>query len=558
MRAPLLTILALALIGPPAARAQSDTSPTAYALVVGANSGGAGQDPLQFAERDAASVARVLSSIGRFDRTNVVKLEQPTPAELRSALRSLSAKLSAHEARGDKTTLLFYYSGHSRSAALNLGESELPLRELRAELTRMPATLKIVILDACQSGTFSNVKGVAGAADFSVNSIKNLDASGMVVMASSSGSELSQESSRLGSSYFTHYLLVALRGAGDDNRDGRVTLSEAYRYAYNRTLAATAVTAVGRQHVTLETDLRGKGEIPLSFPTRSNSALVLRARDAGDYLIQTRATASVVAEVHKVAGQSLRIAIAPGAYRVVIRRGGNAQMCDASVAPGRADVFRPTGCESVDLESGVSKGLLQLQQPTWGLELAGGFGYGVEDAFTERLSDFGFDRDQPFIGNDIASGHVELSVTGYIGARVHLVGSYLTLAGDDFTRSTDTETETFKFGSRAFLGAARLTHPLTWQYPTGRWGGVIPFVDLGLGAARSTTALRIGEMDPVRETHWGPVISAAAGGQLMIVPAFGFYAKARYAVAPTIDNLIGDTHDVGGWFFSLGIRGAVQ
>ena len=63
------------------------------------------------------------------------------------------------------------------------------------------------------------------------------------VLASSTASELSQESEALRASYFTHHLLSGLRGAADADRDGRVTLSEAYRYAYNRTLVATAATA---------------------------------------------------------------------------------------------------------------------------------------------------------------------------------------------------------------------------------------------------------------------------------------------------------------------------
>jgi hypothetical protein len=40
----------------------------------------------------------------------------------------------------------------------------------------------------------------------------------------------------------------------------------------------------------------------------------------------------------------------------------------------------------------------------------------------------------------------------------------------------------------------------------------------------------------------------------MLIPAFGFYAKVRYAVAPTLENLLGDTHDVGGVFASFGLR----
>jgi len=76
------------------------------------------------------------------------------------------------------------------------------------------------------------------------------------VLASSSGSELSQESEQLRSSYFTHHLLVGLRGAGDADHDGQVSIDEAYRYAYHQTLLATGRDRRRRPARQLEVDLR--------------------------------------------------------------------------------------------------------------------------------------------------------------------------------------------------------------------------------------------------------------------------------------------------------------
>ena len=47
-------------------------------------------------------------------------------------------------------------------------------------------------------------------------------------------------------------------------RDGRVTLDEAYSYAYGRTVAATAATRSGAQHPTYDYDLHGAGEVVLN------------------------------------------------------------------------------------------------------------------------------------------------------------------------------------------------------------------------------------------------------------------------------------------------------
>src|SRR5258707_1301216 len=89
----------------------------------------------------------------------------------------------------------------------------------------------------------------------------------------------------LGGYYFPHHLLVGLRGAGDANGDGAVSLDEAYRYAYHQTLLATAETAVGGQHVTFEADLKGHGEVPLSFPRAATQAIILPAVVDGQTLV---------------------------------------------------------------------------------------------------------------------------------------------------------------------------------------------------------------------------------------------------------------------------------
>src|SRR4029077_15309162 len=132
---------------------------------------------------------------------------------------------------------------------------------------------------------------------------------------------LSQESDQLTSSYFTHHLLLALRGAGDANCDGRVSLDEEYRYTYNRTLAVTAVTAVGAQHATLETALKGKGDVVLTRPSSASSQLIVPAALEARMLIQHRASGSVFGDLDKARGRDLRLAVVGGDYTVLVRRG---------------------------------------------------------------------------------------------------------------------------------------------------------------------------------------------------------------------------------------------
>ena len=84
-------------------------------------------------------------------------------------------------------------------------------------------------------------KGVRAAPAFDVQQAQAASTRphGLVLIASSSADEESQESDEIGASFFTHYLASGLLGDADASGDGKVTLSEAYAYAYARTVGET-------------------------------------------------------------------------------------------------------------------------------------------------------------------------------------------------------------------------------------------------------------------------------------------------------------------------------
>ena len=71
---------------------------------------------------------------------------------------------------------------------------------------------------------------------------QSIDVRGHAILTASAEDEAAQESDRIGGSFFTHYLVSGLRGAADSSADGRVTLTEAYRFAFDETLARTGTT----------------------------------------------------------------------------------------------------------------------------------------------------------------------------------------------------------------------------------------------------------------------------------------------------------------------------
>jgi hypothetical protein len=547
-----------ALLAPVVARAEppppvpAGPHPHTYAIVVGSNEGGAGQQPLHYAEDDAQRMARVLREIGHFDAADVKVLLHPSPAGIVAALDDLGAKVRAGVLGGEQAEVVFYYSGHARASAINLAGEELPLTTLRERLTALPATLTIVVLDACQSGAFARVKGAEPAADFTYNSVTRLQQKGLAIMASSSPQELSQESDELKGSYFTHHLVTALRGAGDADGDGKVSLDEAYRYAYRRTLASTARTQVGEQHVTLETDLAGQGDVPVTFPADAKAQLELPAPLDARVLVQHRASGSVVAEVQKAPGAAIRLAFAAGSYDAIVGQKSGVVQCRFSLLDDRVTPLDTAGCTPVVPDRSQAKGDEPGWHPRreidrWAIEGSAGLMTRETDAFTNRLVTFGYQEQ----GLLLPAARFSLGVSRVLAPHVSGVFQVDTLSSDTYQRSIANETDTASF---AAYGGALYVRAFTDI--AGQWLGVY---------GQAGGGLSLGTLDTKTQQTGVPPSSTSTYGSYLLSGAIGMTASPRrapivifvqgaYDRAPAIHDLIGDTHDSGGFSVSLGLR----
>ena len=525
-------LLALALTLALAGVARADSGVAQYALVVGANTGGPGQTPLHYAEDDARRVGALLVELGGYTSDGVIVLAHPSPEQLRDRLATLAARVQADIAAGRQARLFFYYSGHARATEIDLGSASLPLGELRQRLFAIPATLTVVVLDACQSGAFSRIKGAQPAADFSFNSRQHLDASGVAVLASSSGSELSQESEQLRSSYFTHHLLIGMRGAGDANGDGQVSVDEAYRYAYHQTLLATSATAVGGQHVSLEVDLKGHGEVPLSFPRAATSFVELPAALEGQTLVHDKRAKAVVAETYKARGAAVRIAVAPGEYEVLVRDGDRVRRCQVG-SGGTVDLARCTS-EAAAVTTKKGGG---FERPTR-IELFGVLGSEQHDEYVKTLEDsFGFHE-----GIGIAAGY-GLSVLRQIHELVWVGGAVSVVEPPSWTFDGSPAELDFSWSTKTAFAVGRV---MKTANPEGllHLGG---YAQLGAGLAMARTLFTDQDGKQTRETYFGPAVDASAGIFIepRFLPGFAWSLGAEVGWAHAIDNNIGQTHASG-------------
>ncbi|MBV8762733.1 MAG: caspase family protein [Deltaproteobacteria bacterium] len=514
-----------------AGTAAADPAVTTYALVVGSNTGGPGQTDLHYAEDDARHVGSLLAELGGYTPDSIDVLVHPTPDELRDRLSKLAVRVAADQAAGRQSRVFFYYSGHARAAAIDLGDTELPLVELRTRLFEIPATLTVVVLDACQSGAFSRVKGAQPAADFSVSSREHLDAQGVAVLASSSGSELSQESEQLRSSYFTHHFMVGLRGAADANHDGQVSLDEAYRYAYHQTLMSTAETAVGGQHVSLEVELKGHGEVPLSYPVAATSSIVLPASLEGQALVEDKRAHTVVAETYKAKGAAVRIAVAPGEYEVVVRHGTSLSRCE--IASGAVDLDRCSN-ESIVVATTKGGGFLHRTQIEVGVLIGGE----REDGYTDSLKGFGYNQEglTPSAGFE-ARGMRRVAQRVWVGG----LASWVTMPKWSQAVSGSNLAQTLEWKTAAAMALARGVQPIGESHFS-------LYGELATGLGIGHTTLTNSQGMTFDDYHVGPAFVAGAG--LHIESPFlhdlGVSAGYEFDYMPVISDLIGNTHASGG------------
>ena len=307
-----------------------------FGLVAGSNRGQERKATLRFAERDARRFARLLTDLGGFEEDNVVLLEGVGADGFKEAFSKMQKKIAdvvPHKA--PRALLVVYFSGHSDGVNLEFGSDLLEYAEFRRLVEESGAGIQIAFIDSCQSGGLTAIKGGRPGPSFDLVLTDTIDANGTAIVTSSAAGENSQESGELMGSFFTHYLLSGLRGAADANQDSRVTLAEVYQYAYGKTVVETSRTLAGTQHPTYEYQMEGRGNVVLTDLSRGQARLRFGTDTSGDFLVLSKKTGDVVAELSKPYGTVRRLAVPAGAYNVALRRGVRLYSQDVRLKDGQ-------------------------------------------------------------------------------------------------------------------------------------------------------------------------------------------------------------------------------
>lgn len=354
MRGALLVALLLAI---PVTAAAQDTPVRRFAFVVGVSSGGPSRTPLRYATSDAQSFAQLLSALGGVSNEDRVILVDPNRTRFDVAVADLQTRMR-DRGNAQRVELIVYFSGHSDEQGLMLGNDQLSYQSFRAALETLPADVRIAIVDSCQSGALTRKKGGTMRPPFLLDTSSKV--TGQAILTSSSETEAAQESDRIRGSFFTHYLISGLRGAADVTRDRRVTLNEAYQFAFAETLARTEGTQYGAQHPAYEIQLSGTGDVVMTDLRATPTSLTIDENLAGRVFLRDK-NGMLVAELFKVEGRAVEIGLEPGTYAVRIEKkneilegtvevGSSAGgvLRRAGLTEGRAEVVARRGGETVE------------------------------------------------------------------------------------------------------------------------------------------------------------------------------------------------------------------
>ena len=451
----LLLSFSSALVPPD--RTQSDNSrPLRRFLIAAAsNDGGPGKVRLRFSGDDAQGVVSVMNSLGGVaERNSFLVLESDTGHFL-STLRDVSRKMASARDSGLRVELMLYYSGHSDEEGLLMGSTRLPYSQLRKALETSPAEIRLAVLDACASGAALRAKGGSRRRAFKIEGADRLR--GQAYLTSSRAEESSQESDQLKGSFFTQAFLAGLRGAADADGDGRVTLLEAYAYAYRETVEKTSSTRTGPQHPEFDLDLSGSGDVVLTDLSQAGAVLELPANISG-HLDISDSTGASVTDLDKTAGRKLSIGLPPGTWRIAVSDSTSRRVSRSVLLPG----------SHVLLVQSPSDSVLPLER---NLETVSVQSAKVDTTLVEIPTNFGFLPPYSTNGDRAPRAHNKFSLDLLIGQAARVDGLQWALGVAQTSGSV--------VGAQAAVGFAHAGGDLT-----GYQGGMVSLVDGHLKGAQ--------------------------------------------------------------------------
>lgn len=220
--------------GPAPIPVDRDAQVKIWAVVVGAATY-THMPPLRYTDDDAYQLYAFLKSPeGGALPDEQVRLLIDEEAARKNILNALRATFLRAD---ENDVILFYFSGHGLQGSFlpvdfDGYNNQLRHDEIKALLEESRAKHKIVLADACHSGSLLSMKTPLQIALKRYYEAFEQSSGGMALLMSSKGEEYSLEDGGLRSGIFSHFLVRGLKGAANQNDDGLVTIQELFDYVH--------------------------------------------------------------------------------------------------------------------------------------------------------------------------------------------------------------------------------------------------------------------------------------------------------------------------------------
>ena len=215
---------------------------------------------LKYAANDAREFYRYLAEVNGVPKDHIWLLldEEATLDNLKSILGTQLRRQA-----GKDDMVIIYLAGHGATEKdatspdgdglekyilpynanpKDLYASAMPMSEVARIFNRISSERLVFISDTCYSGASGGrtVPALGTRANVSGAFLDRISqGKGRVIITASDANEVSVEKDDLKHGVFTYYLLEALRGQGDTDKDGVITVDEVYRYVSMKVPQAT-------------------------------------------------------------------------------------------------------------------------------------------------------------------------------------------------------------------------------------------------------------------------------------------------------------------------------
>jgi len=204
-----------------------------YNMLIDPQYGGFPKNHVKLIINEEATYSHIKSTIGTWLRRNAGKND------------TVIIFFAGHGAPEDEKTYWITYNANID----DLYGTALSNDEIADMLGRVEAKKMIAFLDSCYSAATIHRTDKKRGIILTKDPFQKFKGKGRVIITSSDGKEQSLEIEKFGHGVFTYYLLKALKGEADENRDGFIELDEVWDYLKYR------VTDTARKHGSTQTPI---------------------------------------------------------------------------------------------------------------------------------------------------------------------------------------------------------------------------------------------------------------------------------------------------------------